>query len=255
MPRIDLIDVPLYRPVDPYHFEYDNLPLKAILRRQNLINLALDNVISQTRDAVGTQGSFANRLNQSLDPDGNLKVTAIDEALHSIGAHTDDDTFVRMLKEESDKLALIDDEANKLSVEVEIDDEDPVSFDNGSIRFVSSPSVSWSVESPNKISANLAFDLASAHRHYYDMVPVMVSNYTSYQVNSVSSEYIEGSLRVFINGMRLSASVEIYVPGPLVTDPWTAMTYTEDSANGEFTLSTAISEDDVIRIDFDIPLT
>ena len=49
MPRIELIPEVLYQPQDPYHWEVDNLPLKNILRRQNLINLSVDNILEQIR--------------------------------------------------------------------------------------------------------------------------------------------------------------------------------------------------------------
>ena len=77
MPRIELIPEVKYNPLDPIHHYYDNLPLENILRRINLINLALDDVILQMRDAIGTQGSLANRLNQSIESDGSLKKQAI----------------------------------------------------------------------------------------------------------------------------------------------------------------------------------
>ena len=76
MPRIELISVPLHNPNDPYHFEFDNLPLKALKTRQELINGSLDNLISQMRDAIGTQNTVANRLNQSINPNGSLRSEA-----------------------------------------------------------------------------------------------------------------------------------------------------------------------------------
>ena len=72
MPRIELIPEVLYQPQDPYHWEVDYVPLKNMLRRQNLINLSVDNILEQIRDAIGTQGSLSNRLNQSIEEDGTL---------------------------------------------------------------------------------------------------------------------------------------------------------------------------------------
>ena len=254
MPRIELIDVPLFGPDDPYHFHFDNLPLKNLIRRQNLINLSLDNVIGQTRDAIGTQGTIANRLNQSINPDGSLKVDAVDEVLHSIEAHTDTEDFVRMTKSESDKLALISDEATDVSLEVQTDTEgdEITSFDSGIVRFIPSSSITWEIDSPNKVKAHLAFPLESAHVHYYDQTPVPTEVETVFAVNNLELPvYTEGSLRVYVNGVRLSSSSSVYAPGALVTDPWTLLTYTTDAENGLFTLSAAPSEDDVIRIDYD----
>lgn len=247
----------LYQPKDPYHYLFDNLPLKNLLRRQSLINSALDDVIAQTRDAIGTQGTMANRLNQSINPDGSLKTAAIDEAQHSIEEHTDSDTYVRMLKAESDKLELIADEATNLYLEIQQDDEgeDIATFDADVLRFVPSTSVSFEVDG-NEVMAHLAYPAASAHTHNYDHIPVAENleepDYTNFKVNSISSPYIEGSLRVYINGVRLTASDSIYTPGSAVNDPWTLLSFTPDHTAGTFALSAEISEDDIIRIDYDI---
>jgi len=273
MPRIELIDVPLYTPNDPYHWQYDNLPLKNLMRRQNLINLALDDLIVQARDAIGTQGSFANRLNQSLNPDGTLKSEAIDSALHFVGQHTDDEwgsleeyvnwlttreaPFVRMMKSEADKLANIASGATNFKVSIQRDDEgeDIVELDSGVLKIEPSSSVTWELQAPNKLTAHLGFPVESAHRHYYDQTPASIdteSDFKNYKVNSAATAFVEGSLRVHVNGMRLSAGSSIYVPGALVDDPWTLLSYTSDAEAGTFTLSAAINEEDIIKIDYDI---
>ena len=102
MPRIELLDVPLFKASDPIHYRYDNIPLTALIRRQEAINRAVDDLIEQMRDAIGTQNTVANRLNQSIDPDGNLKTTAVDQALHDMSAHTDNDIHVKMTRDESE---------------------------------------------------------------------------------------------------------------------------------------------------------
>jgi hypothetical protein len=63
---------------------------------------------------------------------------------------------------------------------------------------------------------------------------------------------MEGSLRVYVNGIRLTASDSIYAAGPLASDQWTSMTYTPNAAEGTFAFTPAATEDDVIRIDFDL---
>lgn len=258
MPRIELLEVPLFSPNDPYHFEFDNLPLKNLIRRQNLINLALDDLIRQTTDAVGTQGTFSNRLNQSLNPDGSLKTAAVDEAEHSIESHTDGDTYVRMLRSESQKLALIAESATDFYVEVQLDDDglEVVPFNDGALRLVPSSTVTFTVESPNKLKFHFGFPVEAAHRHYYDQTPVSADgtdpDFVNYLVNSEATPFVDGSLRVYVNGMRLSASDKIYVPGALVNDPWTHLKFTPNPTEGTFALSSALSEEDVIRIDYDI---
>ncbi len=273
MPRIELIDVPLHNPGDPYHFEFDNLPLKALKTRQELINFALDNVIKQMRDAIGTQNTVANRLNQSIDAFGDLKSEAIDEAMHSIESHEDTDNYVRMTKVERDKLALIAPEATNTTIAI-VDGETEIDFDSGKVRFESSSSIVVGMSSPsshyNVIKFDLAFDPAAAHRHFYGLIPehdnLITPDFMNYKVNSLPSPFINGSLRVYINGVRISddhnhdqggvhvPSQEVYVPGPLVHDSWTLMKFTSDPENGTFVLSAEIIEADVIYIDFDIAL-
>lgn len=275
MPELDLHPVPLYDPLHPYHWEYDNLPLQVLKRRDEVINGSVDNHGKILREANGTQGTLSNRLNQSINADGSLKASAIDEALHNVAEHADgsrnltatelDDfeaigylltnpvNFVRMLQAERDKLALVADEATNMTIQVETP-SNIVLFEQGPISLVPSSGITWQVDAPNKIKANLGFPVESAHRHYYDLEPI-TTDYINYKVTSTNTPYIEGSLRVYINGMRINQDYEIYVPGNLTTDNWTLNKFTADHVGGTFTLSNAITSDDIIRIDFDVALT
>lgn len=257
MPRLELIDVPLYGPNDPVHWNTDNVPLKALMSRQNLINLSLDDVIKQIRDAVGTQNTIGNRLNQSINADGSLKKQAIDDTNHSIEEHADTNDYVRMTKSQSDKLDLIADEAKDLSLRF-TDGSATVTLDDGIVDFQPSSSVSMSITSPNIVKFDLAFPASAAHQHFYGLVPVDANaispDLTNYKVNSSSSKFIEDSLRVYINGVRIFSDVEVYVPGPMVEDAWTLLSFTPDNEAGTFSLSSALSEEDIITIDFDIAL-
>ncbi|MCF6237713.1 MAG: hypothetical protein L3J79_02690, partial [Candidatus Marinimicrobia bacterium] len=226
MPRIELLPVPLHSPEDPYHYEYDNLPLKALMTRQELINNAVDNIVDDFRDAIGTQGSVSNRLNQSINADGSLKKTAIDTSLHSIEEHADSDNYVRMTKEESDKLSLIASESTDITLQVD-DGTDQIDLTSGEIIFRSSTSIDVELEAPNIVKFNLGFDTAAAHRHYYGLTPVDANltnpDLINYKVNSIPSAFVSGSLRVFINGVRLYSDKEVYIPGAMVDDPWTLL--------------------------------
>ncbi len=259
MPRIELIPEVLYGPDDPIHWETDNMPLKAILRRVNLVNFAVDNILEQLRDAIGTQGSVANRLNQSIDEDGNLKTEAVDETLHSIEAHEDTDDYVRMTRPQSEKLDLIADEAKDVSIEVFTSDDDSIVFSEGVLKIKPSSTVTPSFESPDVLKLNFAFPVEAAHQHYYGLDPVSVNlmtpDYTNYKVNSVASEYVEDSLRVYINGIRIYQDVEVYVPGASMDDDWTLTSFEATPEDGVFELSRAITEDDIIRVDFDMLLS
>jgi len=257
VPRIELIDVPLYDPLDPYHFEFDNLPLESLILRQELINDAVENNRKIMNDAIGTAGTVANRLNQSIEDNGDLKTSAIDDALHSIEYHTDSDDYVRMTSTERAKLALIDDESNLLTLRVELNESissDDIVIDTGEVVLTDTATVSWEVTAPNKLKANLTFPAEAAHKHYYDLNPIHSNttspDYTNYKVTTSSTAFTEGSLRVYINGTRLSQYQSVYVPDA-ITDSQSLIKFTPNHSSGTFALSAAITEDDVIRIDFD----
>ncbi|CAE7860328.1 unnamed protein product [Symbiodinium microadriaticum] len=258
MPRIELIDVPLFGPNDPIHWQTENIPLESLMTRQNLINMALDNVIEQIRDAIGTQNTIANRLNQSLDPDGSLKATAIDDAAHSIEEHTDSTNFVRMTAAQSAKLDLVSDEATDVALQV-TDGTSTIDFTSGVVKLQPSDTVTMSVTAPDILKFNLAFPASAAHQHFYGLDPVHANivdpDYTNYQVNATPSPFVEGSLRVYVNGVRIFSDEAVYVPGSMVEDAWTLLSFTPDHAAGTFELSAALSDEDIIRIDFDIALS
>ena len=257
MPRIELIPEVYYAPNDPYHWEYDNLPLKNIIEQQNIINLSLDNVLEEVRASIGTQGSMSNRLDQSINADGSLKTTAIDDALHSIEEHADSDDYVKMTAPQSAKLDLITDEATDVVIHVDPsgDGSNLIQFNSGTVSFQSSSSVTPVVTSPNILKFDLAFPVAAAHRHYCGQTPVPVNlvtpDYINYKVDSVATAYVDESLGVYVNGVRIFEGDDVYVPGALVDDPWTLMSFTSDDTNGTFELSTAIDGDDIIKIDFE----
>ena len=257
MPRIELIDPVLFAPNDPIHWEIDNLPLKSLVQRQELINFALDNALEQMRDAIGTAGSMANRLNQSIEPDGSLKTAAIDDAAHSIEEHTDSDDYVRMLKTESDKLAGITDGATDLEIYINSDGSSVVKIIGGILHINASSSVNPIVTGPNILTFDLALPEEAAHQHFYAQTPILTDptpgpEDKEYKVNGASTPYIDESLRVKINGVEIYEGSSVYVPGNLVDDSWMLLNFTSDSTAGTFELSAAISDDDVIKVDYDI---
>lgn len=272
MPNIDSIVPVYYSELDPYYVYYDNLPLRNIVLRQELINSAVETQKQIIAESKGTQGTLANRLAQSIEDDGSLKSSAIDDAWHNIAYHTDgtyDDgisiiQYVRMRNEERAKLEFIADAATSLALQVETPST-IILFEDETVELLGSSSVTWSTLAPNQIQANLTFPLSAIRQHYYDQVPVfydlITPDYQTYKVNSIASPYVEGSLKVFINGIRLSADTtdppySVYVPsadGPEGT--WYLMSFTPDYANGTFVLSRSITASDVIRIDYDIELS
>jgi hypothetical protein len=260
MPEIDLIPVPLYEPLQPYQFEFDNMPLQALMTRMELINFAVDINSQILRDSIGTQGTLSNRLNQSLNPDGTLRQDRVDQTLHHIGAHTDgiwdDISYVRFTFDERAKLQFIHPDATNMSLEFQTL-SNILFFDQGPLLFEPSPEISWQVDAPNRISARLNFPLDAAHRHFYDIRPQpatpLAPDYINY-ITGLPNPFQDGSLRVYINGVRLSSEDQIYAPGALVNSPWILNRFTPNPDNTGFSLDRAITAMDSIRIDFDIGL-
>lgn len=259
MPRIGLITPVYHSSLHPYHVDYDNLPLRNIIERQNLINNALDNVEEIIQAAQGTQGSVDNRISQSLDEDGNLRTDAIDESLHNIGAHEDGQydgiDYVRMKADERAKLEEISDDATALRITFETLST-TVEFEDDTIIFQDTDTISWTVEAPNVVKANTAFPNSAAHEHHYDIVPdhqtPSTPNYTNYEAPVV---FIEGSLRVYVNGIRIpeasSGSTYVYNAATGPSGSWALTNFTATPSTGEFVLNRALSSSDVILIDFD----
>lgn len=267
MPQLELIPEVLYEAMQPYYVDFDNAPLRNILFRIELVNDVVDNNTILVQAAKGSANSLAQRLAQSLEESGDLKVAAVDDVLHNIGMHSDglglndegDPTeYVRMESAERDKLSLISDEATALKIQVETPSTD-VLFDDDVIELVASSTITWTVEGTEgsqRVKAHMVFPSSLAHIHHYDKVPVhdnlLSPDYKTYKTTSVATQYIEGSLRVWINGIRLTESEQVYVPGPSgPSGTWYATTYTPDYSSGKFVLNRAIDPDDIITIDFD----
>jgi len=223
-----------------------------------LINSAVDINADILREAVGSQGTVSARLAQILEDDGSLKVTAVDGILHNIGAHTDGEyesvEYVRMKLEERQKLELIADSATNMVLEFNTP-SNIATFDTGPVEFIASSGVTWSAVSPNKVQANLTFPVSSAHKHYYRIIPQYDGPPDFQHYKTGYPNYIEGSLRVTINGVRIFEDGDVYVPGSTVSEAWTLQNFSGDETTGQFVLMTPLTLDDVIRVDFDVALT
>jgi hypothetical protein len=277
MPDLGQIPVPQYSPDQPYHWEYDNVPLQALAQRDEIINGQVDIHAKILSDCNGTQGTLANRLAHSIDPDGSLITSSVDSSLHNIGKHTNGSvtvstqelsdysalgfpsisnpvSFVRMLQEERSKLQMIASEATNMAVAVETI-SNIIVFDQGTVQLGASSSIGWEIHNTNVVTPVLNISTDFSHRHYYDINPVLVSG-ANYKVTSSSTNYIQDSLRVYINGVRLSATDDVYYPSQNNnTITWTLNRFTPNNLNGTFSLETSISTSDVIKIDFDLSLT
>ena len=264
MPQLELTPVQPYLGSWPYHVDFDNIPILQLVNQIMLVNNAVDNAEDILRSAIGTQGTLANRLNQSIQANGQLRTDAVNAALHNIGYHTDglgpdSISYVRFKAVERAKLELISDDATALTIK--FDTFSVIStasitalFTNEQVDFANSDTVTWRIDGTT-VYADLAFPAGAAHQHYYDRTPVhaniVTPDYQNYKVTSTATPYVDGSLRVTVNGMRLSETASIYVIGHLPTNDYILLTFTSNSTAGTFQLSTPITADDVIRIDFD----
>jgi len=277
MPEINKITEVLYDGNQPYHVHYDNLPLKNILTRIDLVNAQVDINSQILRASCGTVGSLNNRLSVALEDNGHLKYEAVNACLHNIGAHEDGNyegiDYVRMTADERDKLSLIQSEANKLYIEIE--DMIPISatissisttpeyvtLTSGTLRLKGSDTVIFDFQAPDILRIHSAFPAHAAHRHNYGIFPAHSNpsgpNYLDFITTSTNTPYIEGSLRVYVNGMRIYSPGE-FVPNPSINVPnneaseWVELYVASESpSTGEFSLNSAISPGDLVVIDFD----
>ena len=268
MPNIDKITEVLYDGNQPYHVEFDNLPLKNILTRIDLVNSQVDINSDILRASCGSVGTLENRLAASIEDDGKLKKQAVDSSLHNIGSHEDGEyngvEYVRMRKDERDKLTDIRSEANKIEVEIEdsISSEtiEYYTISNGKIRLRASDSTAFEFNEPDIIKIHSVYSPSAMHIHHYEVEPahaVDVSDpdyYKSYKTTIMNTAFINGSLRVYINGTRINSasSTKVLIGSqPSVDANWKDIYLeSQDPTTGTFSLNTTIESSTNIFIDF-----
>lgn len=278
----DVDGVPLYKPSDPYHFDFDNKPIKSLAQRDKILMGFIIRNTKVLKDSAGNLGDLSTRLNQSIDSLGNLKLTAIDEANHSIANHTDgrkeisdeelvyytglgysttkNPKFIKIIQEERDKLSRIEAEANNIKLSVKQDSSDHI-FNNGIIKIENSDTIECVLSTDNSIKFNSKFPVEVAHRHYYGVEPIS-NNYKDYSINGIFS-FQKDSLRVYVNGFRiescsLDCSNRLFSRYPTFhtgSPVWTSIYFTEDSDTATFSLSSTLNSTDQIFVDYDIKLT
>lgn len=268
MPEINKITEVLYDGNQPYHVHYDNLPLKNILTRIDLVNAQVDINSEVLRGSGGSVGTLNNRLSVSLEEDGKLKNSAVDQALHNIGAHEDGEydgvEYVRMKRSERDKLELIQSESNKLELEIEdvLSSEtviEHIVVTNGLLKFKSSDSIAIKFTAPDIVSFHSIYSPETAHIHNYEITPAHQNSsepdYQNYITSSINTPFKDGTLRVYINGFRINQSNPVRVlvgSDPTNSTNWKNI-YVQslNKDDGTFSLNTSITSSDLILIDFD----
>lgn len=263
MPNINNFPVPSYEALQPYHYIYDNLPIAALVKRQEILSDSVDFNTNVLENSIGSRVNLAARLNQSLTDNGDLKTSAVDFTFHNIGFHEDGSydgvNYVRMKLDERQKLAQIKDGANYLSLNINIPAiSNGVFFDDGVLQLNDSPSLKWRFEQPNNLTADLNYPLESAHIHYYGVTPksaFLNTDYKNYTTN-LSKPIMNNTLRVFINGVQIFSDFEVFVPpaNPNSNDKWHKNKFTLNNDLISFQLLNSLSQFDIIKIDFDVSL-
>jgi hypothetical protein len=202
MPNINSIPQVLYEPNQPYHYHYDNLPLRNILTRIGLVNIQVDTNSDMIRGLAGSAGTPAARIGTALNENGSLKTAAVNSSLHGIGHHGDGQgpdgiEYVRMKLDERAKLELVESAANNLVIQV--DDQslslgESVTIDSGTIRLKNSSSILFEFEPPNIVRVHSALPSDTARRHNYSIAPVFNGNSSSSSSSSGPSQYKTTSL-------------------------------------------------------------
>jgi hypothetical protein len=261
MPNINSIPEVLYLPNQPYHYYYDNLPLKNILTRIGLVNIQVDYNTDVLRGSAGSAGSLNNRLDASLEQDGSIKTSSVDSALHNIAYHSDGfdsngTEYVRMKKEERNKLESISSEANNLSIEIN-DGSNLFTIpteSNETLKIRNSSTIEFNFQAPNILTAHSVYPPEFAHKHNYNITPAFDipdgPTYRFFKTSAINTPFIEGTLKVYINGIRIT-NVPINVPNSDASSWSPTFIETQDHLNGTFDLNRSISDQDIIRIDFD----
>lgn len=251
-----LVPVQTYMPNWPYHFLYDRIPISTIIEREDALNAQVETDAQILRDSVGTAGTLANRLNVSLNANGTLKTTAVDNTLHNIGNHADGNylgtDYVRMTLSERNKLTAIAISANLIYLRF---DAPNVTFTSGTVEILDSDSIVWQQVSGMQLKAHTSFPVSALRQVNYDLTPVpttFIPDYQNYKVNSLATPYISGTLRVYINGFRLTESTTIYVPNRSATPTFALNGFTSSPGTGTFSLTNPITSTDIIRIDFEL---
>ena len=154
-----------------------------------------------------------------------------------------------MLLNERDKLQFVAPDATNMRIEFETISVTNV-FDEGPLVFQNSESVTWELLDYNHIEAHITVPLTAIFQPNYDITPAYQNafnpDYQSYQTTSLPTPFIDESLRVYVNGIRLTETAVVPV---IRVDPFLPvllLSYSSDSSAGTFVLTSPIAVSDVI---------
>jgi hypothetical protein len=264
---------PFYQPGDPYHWEYDNKPLRSLAKRDEIISQQVNNLSIILQNTNVDLGDLLARLAMSINLDGTLKTDAVDLSMHLISEHVDTDKYVRMTVDERIKLAS--------AITLEFKNKNDVSLgvvNDGNLIFKNSEGVTWELND-HIVKANLIIPgAADFHQHFYQ-VNLVEDKLTFTEDKSgitggiTGHNFKSGTLRVYVNGYRIFKLDEYETPSyyPIISDvdnlvtvvSWGKVNFIENDnydgfslvvprQDGGGNLPTSISSANTIVVDFDI---
>ena len=266
-------DPPLYQPGDPYHWEYDNKPLRSLAKRDEIISQQVNNLSIILQNTSVDLGDLLARLAVSINLDGTLKADAVDLSVHRISEHVDSDGYVRMTDAERIKLAS--------AITVEFKNKNDISLgsvNDGNLIFKNSEGVTWELNN-NIVRANLIVPgAADYHQHFYQVnliedKLILTEDKSGITGGLTGHNFKSGTLRVYVNGYRIFKLDEYETPSyyPIISDvdnlvtvvSWGRINFIENdnydgfslvlpSQDGGGSLPTSISSMNTIVVDFDI---
>jgi hypothetical protein len=136
-----------------------------------------------------------------------------------------------------------------------------VDFINTKVQFQPSAAFTWTVTDGNQIAAQFTY-AGSLHQHNYEVTPTTSDGITYTVPGGI---FLDGTLRVFVNGVRIFSTNSVPVPSYNLTSgvpTWRTINIAfENSSAGTFSVlvngnpTTPLTNNDVIRVDFDNQLT
>ena len=263
----------LYQPLWPYNHYYDNLPIEDLANQLFVVNTQASLTEQALESSIGSAGTLAARLAVALEDNGSLRASAVDGAIvdgtsdtgHNIAMHQDGvdgggTAYVRMLYNERATLENIVSGSTKLPLNISVyspvlGTPTPVPVGTG-LTIGNSDTITWSLSETNIATANAAYTFWLTGGKIYNATPS--GSGTSFTTPS-SLPYISGSLRVYINGIRINP-----IGAAAITIGGSSYTYTEGATNdtrgyyvvtaGDFVLSNSVASNTMLAIDFDRPL-
>lgn len=205
MANINSIPIRFYNTSDPYTSTVDNRPIEDLNARIVMVNTHLESLFLEIVSARGSEQSLNQRLSASLlanggiDPNATFNVLAANVVEENTPSEND---RVWMTRKEKYKLSLIENGSNVFRILLP-NENSPL---EGDVRLIVGNTIRIS-RKPSKDGKDLLYidTVLSAdrlHEHRYDQ-RILSFNDGIANIDLSGEKIISGSLKVFLNGIRL----------------------------------------------------